>query len=314
MIGLVPIDNATTESIVLKFMTDLSAPSNTDLLDDTDLFLQAVRERIVATLAETTLRDIMGEAKSLTGLGGKMLRSRLACILGRETGADPDLLIYGSAAVEMIHTASLLHDDVIDGGLIRRGMPTFWVEKGKAGAILLGDLFLFKAIDLICRVADGRYTHDLVKLTGEVCEAESEQELVLHASDAKLDICHSIARRKTGALFAFTAMIAGDGDKKRVLALKEAGYLLGTAYQLADDLLDVTGSDDSAGKTLGTDAARDIVSAASLTDVDLVSYLDELCERALAELSSDEAATRGAQVYIDTELNPAMDKLTGRQR
>ncbi len=63
--------------------------------------------------------------------------------------------------------------------------------EGSAGAILLGDLLLFKAIDLICRVADGRYTHDLVKLTGEVCEAESEQELILNGADSELDICQS---------------------------------------------------------------------------------------------------------------------------
>jgi Geranylgeranyl pyrophosphate synthase len=234
------------------------------------------------------------------------LRSRLAYRVGISTGVDSELLVYGSAAVEMIHTASLLHDDVIDGGTIRRGLPTFWVEKGKAGAILLGDMLLFKAVDLMCRVAGGRYTHELVKLTGEVCEAESEQELVFHGSDSGLELCQSIARRKTGALFAFAALIAGDGDEHRRDVLKESGYLLGTVYQLADDILDTCEKEDMAGKTLGTDAARDIVSAARLTGLDVNALLDKLLEQAVTVLNGDTAASEGVKAFLDLDLRPAL--------
>jgi geranylgeranyl pyrophosphate synthase len=211
----------------------------------------------------------------------------------------------------MIHTASLLHDDVIDGGLLRRGMPTFWVEKGSAGAILLGDLLLFKAIDLICRVAGGRYTHDLVILTGEVCEAESEQELLLDGEDSHLDLCQSIARRKTGALFAFAAMLGGNGDTNREASLKEAGYLLGTVYQLADDILDTRKEDAQSGKTLGTDAARGIVSAAKLDETRLRRHLDSLLEQALDTLDGDETAQAGIRAYIELDLQPALTRLLG---
>jgi geranylgeranyl pyrophosphate synthase len=237
-----------------------------------------------------------------------MLRSRLVYRLGHALGTDAELMVYGSAAVEMIHTASLLHDDVIDGGVLRRGMPTFWVEKGPAGAILLGDLLLFKAIDLICRVADGRYTHDLVKLTGEVCEAESEQELILNGGDSKLEICQSIARRKTGALFAFAALIHGGDDEQREASLKESGYLLGTVYQLADDILD-TRVDPSCGKTLGTDAARGIVSAANLDEDQLLAHLETLKNEACRMLDGDEEALNGIRTYIYQDLQPAVDKL-----
>ena len=272
-------------------------------------FLDQVTRRISASLEETSLRGLVSECGSLVGLGGKMLRSRLAFRVGQATNPDPELLVYGAAAVEMIHTASLLHDDVIDGGVLRRGMPTFWVEKGSAGAILLGDLLLFKAIDLMCRVADGRYTHDLVKLTGEVCEAESEQELLLNGSDSHLELCQSIARRKTGALFAFAAMIAGDGDAARVSALKEAGYLLGTVYQMADDILDTRDEKAGAGKTLGTDAARNIVSAARLNEERLRTHLDTLIDQALNHLDGEEEAGCGLRDYIEKDLRPALTKL-----
>lgn len=278
-------------------------------VEDPQPHLDAVVGLIMEALRETTLKDLVDECASLVGVGGKMLRSRLAWRIGKQTGVDEKLLVYGSAAVEMIHTASLLHDDVIDGGVLRRGMPTFWVEKGSAGAILLGDLLLFKAIDLICRVAGGRYTHDLVILTGEVCEAESEQELLLAEEDSQLDICQSIARRKTGALFAFAAMLGGNGEANREASLKEAGYLLGTVYQLADDILDTRTGDASSGKTLGTDAARGIVSAANLDESKLRAHLDTLLDQALDTLDGDETAQSGIREYIEQDLNPALSKL-----
>lgn len=276
---------------------------------DLERHLDAVSRRIMLTLEETSLRGLVTDSASLVGLGGKMLRSRLAYRVGNATGVQPGLLQYGSAAVEMIHTASLLHDDVIDGGVLRRGMPTFWVEKGSAGAILVGDLLLFKAIDLICQVAGGRYTHDLVRLTGEVCEAESEQELLLNGSESRLEICQSIARRKTGALFAFTAMLGGNGDTNREASLKEAGYLLGTVYQLADDILDTRGEDAGSGKTLGTDAARGIVSAARLDGKRLRTHLQTLMKEALDCLDGDANAQQGINDYLDLDLQPALAKL-----
>ena len=287
-------------------MTDPSPTQSSKALDQ---HLDAVKARIIDTLEQTTLRGLVEDSASLVGLGGKMLRSRLAFRVGQATGVDAKLLEYGSAAVEMIHTASLLHDDVIDGGLLRRGMPTFWVEKGSAGAILLGDLLLFKAIDLICQVAGGRYTHELVKLTGEVCEAESEQELLLDGSDSRLEICQSIARRKTGALFAFAAMLGGNGDLPREASLKEAGYLLGTVYQLADDILDTRGEEAGSGKTLGTDAARGIVSAARLDENRLRAHLDTLMQEAQDCLDGDAEAQQGIQAYQTLDLEPALRKL-----
>ena len=276
-----------------------------------EFHLEQVQSLMRKTLEETSLRDALDASPALGALGGKMLRSRLAYRVGTANGVDAELLVYGSAAVEMIHTASLLHDDVIDGGLVRRGVPTFWVEKGKAGAILLGDLLLFKAVDLICRVAGGRYTHELVKLTGEVCEAESEQELLLQGEDSRLEVCQSIARRKTGALFAFAALLGAEGRSALHDPLKESGYLLGTAYQLADDILDIRGSEAESGKTLGTDAARDIVSAARLDDVDLRAHLQTLLTDAVRVLNGNGAAVSGVNAYIAKDLQPALDALLG---
>ena len=136
--------------------------------------LAAVRRLMAEVMAETVLRKLIPDCQSLLG-NGKMLRSRLLIRVGTAAGVAPSTLHHAAAAVELIHAASLLHDDVIDGGFLRRNLPTFWSEKGVPGAILVGDLMLFKALDVAGRVEDGRLVNSLVRMTGEVCDAESQQ-------------------------------------------------------------------------------------------------------------------------------------------
>lgn len=273
-------------------------------------FLADVRACMIAELAATPLGEVIDDFGSLLGQG-KMLRSRMAYHLGPATGVPRQHLVAGCAAVEMIHAASLLHDDVIDGGFVRRGAPTFWVERGISGAILLGDLLLFKALHITCRLPGrGDWTRELVALTGEVCEAESVQELLLRGARPRWDQCVSIARRKTGALFAFVAHILGADDRALQPLLREAGYLVGTAYQLSDDILDVTGSEQESGKTLGTDGARDKVTAASAMagcNIDPVEEVAGLCYRSEESLAGWPVVQDAWRTYLDREIRPALD-------
>jgi geranylgeranyl pyrophosphate synthase len=211
----------------------------------------------------------------------------------------------------MIHAASLLHDDVIDGGFVRRNLPTFWRERGVPAAILVGDLMLFKALDLLGNVDDGRLVRALVRMTGEVCDAESEQELFLRNKTPTWENCVAIARRKTGALFAFAAYAAGGHDAALCATLQEAGYALGTAYQLADDILDVVGTEEDAGKTLGTDEARHKTTAASavaVTGVDPVTYIERLVQEAEDAIEPWPRLHRAWRQFVDDDLRPVVDK------
>lgn len=280
-------------------------------LETPQAFLEDVRSLMVATVASTSLGFVTRESENVLA-GGKMLRSRLAWRLGRAGKTERKTLVYAAAAVEMIHAASLLHDDVIDGGILRRNLPTFWVQRGASAAILLGDLLLFKGIDLICQVEQGRLTQDLVRLTGEVCEAESEQEIVFQDKPSTIDLCESIARRKTGALFAFAALSAGGRDMALTAALREAGYRIGAAYQLADDVLDATGKTESAGKTLGTDGARHIPSAADI-DGDgaraALARMEQLRKDAIDLLAAWPDLQECLRDYIEKDLEPALQQL-----
>ncbi len=272
--------------------------------------LQDVQSLMENTLAQTALRFLIADHKELFG-NGKMLRSRLAFRVGPASGTAYNTLLHAAAAVELIHMASLLHDDVIDGGHLRRGAPAFWVERGAPGAILLGDLFLFRAVELICHVEDNRLTHPLVSFTGEVCQAESEQELIFRGQTIDWDNCVDIARRKTGSLFAFVAYACGERDEDLCNALKEAGYAVGTAYQLADDVMDALGNPEESDKTLGTDEARDKNTAMSFIEaahVDPVQRIEALCKFSVDTLADWPEVQQAWRIYLDCDLRPSVQR------
>ena len=288
------------------------APHDGDGDSSVEQFLADVRMLSARELTRTPLGQLISDFQSLLG-SGKMLRSRMAYRLLKASEIDRDDLIGACAAVEMVHAASLLHDDVIDGGMVRRGAPTFWIERGISGAILLGDLLLFKALDLVGRTReDGLWTRALVGFTGEVCEAEAEQELVLRGAESNWDDCVRIARRKTGSLFAFVAYVLGGNDPRLQATLREAGYAVGTAYQLADDVLDAVGSEQTSGKTLGTDLARrkiTAMSAAAAQQVDPVEQIQAYCTDSLRALEPWPPFKRAWSEYLDADIRPVVDRL-----
>jgi geranylgeranyl pyrophosphate synthase len=270
--------------------------------------LEEVRGRMAEALADTVLRHLASDCKSLVA-SGKMLRSRLIFRVGPAAGVPHDTLVHAAAAVEMIHAASLLHDDVIDGGYLRRGAPTFWVERGVPGAILVGDLMLFKALDIVSQVEDMRLTRALIQMTGEVCDAESEQELLLRQQAPTWEKCLKIARRKTGALFAFAACACGGTDPERTAALQEAGYLIGTAYQLADDILDARGTPEQSGKSHGSDRARGKTTAATANPEqqhDPAHAVEQLCLDARARLAAWPDVLAAWDDFIARDMQPAL--------
>jgi geranylgeranyl pyrophosphate synthase len=147
-----------------------------------------------------------------------------------------------------------------------------------------------------------------------VCEAETEQELVLREKPADWNACVSIARRKTGPLFAFPAYVSGGDNEALRDTLLEAGYTIGTAYQLADDLLDASGDSEAAGKTLGQDEARNKATAARVAlpkDVEPAAYIESLCESAASSLSPWPSVQEAWETYMAYDIGPAIRKILG---
>ena len=271
--------------------------------------LDAVRSRMMQVMTATAVGPLVAGYRRLLAQG-KMLRSRLTWRVGEVLQADRAVLVDAGAAVEMIHAASLLHDDVIDGGYLRRGLPAFWVEQGIPGAILLGDLMLFQALRLLSDPERHVLLGEAIRLTGEVCEAESEQELMMREVPSTWEAGVDIARRKTGALFALAA-VAGAGTEGPVRdALRESGFLVGTAYQLADDFLDAHGDAETAGKTLGSDEGRNKATAfraAAESGIDVPRYLESLLAQSLDGLAGWPAVRAAWGRHLECDLRPALE-------
>ena len=274
------------------------------------LELEEVRDMMVRSIRRTSVGGMLGDFDGV--LAGKMLRARLSIRIGVASDTAPELYRSAAAAVEMIHAASLLHDDVIDGAELRRAAPSFWMARGVSGAILLGDLLVCQAFGL-ARAGDHSITDSLVELSGVMCDAEAEQELVPCDEEASWDKCVNIARRKTGSLFAFAAS-AFSGDNPELLAsLREAGYKLGTAYQMADDMLDAYGDSGEAGKTLGSDAGREkttVASACRDEGTDPAEYISGLCDESKALLTPWPGIAKAWEEYLSVEMVPVIDSFT----
>jgi len=267
--------------------------------------LAGVRKLMADGLRNTSMASITDEIVAVIG-NGKMLRGRLMFRVGAVTDASVDTLTRSAAAIELLHTASLLHDDVIDGAVLRRSVPAFWVTKGASGAVLLGDLLMCQAFKLVNEAeVNKRLISVLIDQISEMCEAETEQELILKGQIPDWPTCVSIARRKTGSLFAFAGFVAGGIDDRLCDALKDASYSAGTAYQLADDLFDAYGNPDQAGKSLGNDAIAGKITAASswrLSNVEPQAYIEQLLRDSEEKLQPWPAVAGAWRDYLKTDL------------
>jgi len=272
--------------------------------------LKKVQSTMLDCLRETNLAKLLPGNKNLLG-NGKMLRSRLVLTIGGANGIDEQILINAAAAVDIIHGASLLHDDVIDGGILRRGAPTFWKKYGVNGAILFGDLLVFKGLNLLTEVNRLDLLQELVDMSIHVCRSEVEQELILRGSPGSWEECELIARAKTGALFAFAAVAGGAKETGQVEALREAGFILGTAYQLADDVLDASGNEAVSGKTLGTDNKRGKTTAITATKnapADPIDYIYGLLDRSADQLASWPLLYDAWNAFLNVTMKPVLSK------
>lgn len=285
-------------------------PLTTYPSDEVDL--QAVRSLIRETLYASSMKSLIGRCAAEV-CGGKMLRARLILTVGPAAGLAAEHRCLAAASVEMLHSASLLHDDVVDGGLERRGLPAFWVSEGTKLAVLLGDMLVSAAFGKILSILPDAIPL-LAQTLQEMCNAEIDQEFLTDRQQGDWDTCVSIARRKTGSLFGFAARCAAGTDDKLAVALLRAGYALGTAYQLADDLLDERAKVADAGKTLGSDR-RDNKLTATVFQLPgqpaPSAHIKSMLESAEAALNDWPAVKSAWKRYAADAIKPVILSFTG---
>jgi len=195
-------------------------------------------------------------ANYLVKAGGKRVRPAVAILVFRACGGeDPTDIIDIATALELIHSASLLHDDIIDGGEMRRGKPSAYCRFGLPNTLVAGD-FLFGRAFALC----GRFEEKVVTWITEACigltEGEVMQGRFRRNSAVTIEDYLEIISRKTATLFANGARVGGylAGASQVVIeSVATSGYCAGMAFQIVDDLLDVEGDGDLTGKPIGID-------------------------------------------------------------
>lgn len=195
-------------------------------------------------------------AEYIISAGGKRIRPVLVLLIANAysyRGTDHHQL---AAVVEFIHTATLLHDDVVDESSLRRGRKTANALFGNAASVLVGDFLYSRAFQMMVSVGDIRIMQILADATNVIAEGEVLQLLNMHDPDVSEERYTQVIRSKTAKLFEAAAqlgaLIAGASDAE-IEAAAEYGRSLGTAFQLIDDVLDYSGQADDIGKNVGDD-------------------------------------------------------------
>ena len=191
--------------------------------------------------------------------GGKGIRPALTLLAGKFYNYNIKYLVPMAGAVELMHTATLVHDDAIDKSIVRRGKPTINKIWGGDTAVLLGDYLFAKAGELVSDTQSPR----VIKLFSQTLMIISSGELSQYLGAFKLDNTqeHYFYRisSKTASLFSLateSGAILSEAPEKSVKVLKEYGYNLGIAFQIVDDILDFTGTEKTLGKPVGSDLAQ----------------------------------------------------------
>jgi len=223
--------------------------------------LQFVEQRIREQAGEEHHPDLRSALEHLLAAGGKRIRPTLGLLVGNMLGAPEEKLITLGASVELLHTATLVHDDLIDGALLRRGMPTLNARWSPAATVLTGDFLFARAAKL---AAETDYL-PLMKLFADTLATIVNGELIQMFSARGVMERENYYQRiyaKTASLFEMSSlaacMVATEDEEMRA-SMKAYGYEVGMAFQIVDDILDFTGDQSAVGKPIGSDLLNGLV-------------------------------------------------------
>ena len=220
--------------------------------------MRAVNDTIIARLrSEVALINEMGQY--IVSSGGKRLRPILVLLSARAFGYNGNHHISLSTIVEFIHTATLLHDDVVDASELRRGQETANSIWGNEASVLVGDFLYSRAFEMMVEVGNMDVMEIMSHATNTIAEGEVLQLLNCHDADTTEERYLEVIRSKTAKLFEAAAelgVVISNKNGASQQAMRKYGVHLGTAFQLIDDVLDYSASPDQIGKNIGDDLAE----------------------------------------------------------
>ena len=205
--------------------------------------------------------DLRAALEHLLVAGGKRIRPTLGLLVGNMLGGNSDTLVTLGAAVELLHTATLVHDDLIDGALLRRGAETINARWSSAATVLTGDFLFARAAKLAAETDNIQLMRYFAETLAVIVNGELTQ-LFSARGVINRDNYYQRIYAKTASLFEMStraAAMISTSDKTLIEAMRKFGYELGMAFQMVDDLLDFTGEQSAVGKPLGSDLLQGLV-------------------------------------------------------
>lgn len=258
----------------------------------------------VAALMDKTIRTesfpLGEEVSALVASNGKMLRPALLLIgAGFGSKARPDRLNALAAAVELLHVSTLIHDDVIDEAELRRGVPTLHTRLGTKEAILAGDWLFSRCFMLAAESTDSSNAFTLARVIAAICASEIRQDMDKWSYSTSLRSYHRKIAGKTAALFGLSleaGAIEAKAPRRQIGILRRAGYDVGMAFQIIDDILDFESTEGVMRKPVGRDIAEGLctlplIYALRADETAMRTLLAELRPQGLGSLV-DESAVR----------------------
>lgn len=259
--------------------------------------------------------DLKNAVTVILKSGGKRIRPRIILLIGNMLNADPERLIYLAASIEMLHTASLVHDDLIDGSLLRRGIPTLNSRWSPAATVLTGDFLFASASDMASKTQSVEIMRLIARCLMTIVDGEINQ-LFSNCCPTNVEDYYRRIFAKTASLFETSthcAAILSTNLPEQVESLRRFGYELGMAFQVIDDLLDYTGDQSTVGKPVGGDLRQGLVTLPMLfymesnpNDPSVKKLLDgyhiqeeEEIQRLVHQTASSSAISRAHSVAID---------------
>ena len=265
----------------------------TDLKRVDTLIVERVRSDI--TLIETVAQHIISS-------GGKRIRPALTLISAQLCGYEGARHIPLAASIEFIHTATLLHDDVVDESLLRRGVPTANASFGNKASILVGDFLLSQAFQLMVEDGSLRVLKILSDASAVISEGEVLQLMTEGEPATSLESYLQVISRKTAVLFAAACelgAVAG-GKTETEEPLRDFGHNIGMAFQLIDDALDYSADQETLGKTVGDDFREGKVTLPVITAYAAADAQEKaFWQRTLGDGQQDETDLAQAQALIE---------------
>jgi len=240
-------------------------------------------EVLMRQQAEGKHEDLVAALDVLISAGGKRIRPTITILVGRMLGAAHRQLITLAAAIEMLHTATLVHDDLIDGSLLRRGMPTLNSQWSPGATVLTGDFMFARAAELAADTDSLPAMKLFAQTLSEIVNGEVNQLFQSHCSLSKERYFDRIYA-KTASLFRTSccaAALISPASDHVVDSMCTLGYEIGMAFQIVDDILDFTGEQRTLGKPVGGD-----LSSGLFTLPAIIYFEEHQDEPEIKELSS----------------------------